>query len=73
MLALAVAQFFHIDHVSGKICCNNIAALNQARKVRQRVRVGIKHSNLHQAVRNLKCSTKMAFRYAHVWAPPGQD
>jgi hypothetical protein len=68
MLALAVAWFFHIDRVSGKICCNNTAVLNQARKVCQRVRVGIKHLDLHRAVRNLKCSTKIAFRYAHVRA-----
>jgi hypothetical protein len=47
MLALAVARFFHLDCMSGKICCDNIVALNQARKVRQRVRVGIKHSDLH--------------------------
>jgi hypothetical protein len=68
MLALAAARFFHIECVSGKICCDNIVALNQAKKVRQRVRVGIKNSDLHRTVRNLKCSTKMAFRYAHVWA-----
>ena len=43
-------------------------ALNQAKKVRQRVRVAIKHSDLHRTVRNLKCSTKLAFRYAHVRA-----
>ncbi len=67
-LAVAVVRFFHIDCVSGKICCDYIAALTHARKVRQRVRVGIKHSDLHRMVRNLKCSTKMAFRYVHVQA-----
>jgi hypothetical protein len=67
-LALAAARFFHIECVSGKICCDNITALNQAKQVRQRVRVGIKHLDLHCTVRNLKCSTKMAFRYAHVQA-----
>ncbi len=36
-LALAVARFFHLDCVYGKICCNNIAALNQSSKVCQRV------------------------------------
>jgi hypothetical protein len=36
-LALAVAQFFHLDCMSGKICCDNIAALNQSSKVCQRV------------------------------------
>jgi hypothetical protein len=34
-LALAVVQFFHLDCVSGKNCCDNIAALNQSSKVRQ--------------------------------------
>jgi hypothetical protein len=57
-----------MECISGKICCDNITALNQAKKVRQRVRVGIKHSDLHRTVRSLKCSTKMAFRYAHVRA-----
>jgi hypothetical protein len=36
-LALAVVRFFHLDCVSRKICCDNIAALNQSSKVRQRV------------------------------------
>ncbi len=34
-LALAVVQFFHLDCVSGKNCCDNIAALNQSSKVCQ--------------------------------------
>ncbi len=32
-LALAVAQFFPLDCMSGKICCGNIVALNQCSKV----------------------------------------
>jgi hypothetical protein len=36
-LALAAARFFHLDCMYGKICCDNIAALNQSSKVRQRV------------------------------------
>jgi hypothetical protein len=67
-LALAVAHFFHLDCMSGQICCNNIAALNQSSKVRQRVRIGIKHSDLDRTIRNLKCSTKMSFKYWHVKA-----
>ena len=34
-LALAEVQFFHLDCVSRKICCDNIAVLNQSSKVRQ--------------------------------------
>jgi hypothetical protein len=67
-LALAMARFFHLDCMSGKICCDNIAALNQSSKVHQRVQVGIKHSDLYRTIRNLKCSTKMAFKYTHVRA-----
>jgi hypothetical protein len=46
-LALAVACFFHLDCMYGKIFCDNIVALNQSSKFRQWVRVGIKHSDLH--------------------------
>jgi hypothetical protein len=34
-LALAVARFFHLDCMYGKIYCDNIAALNQSSKVCQ--------------------------------------
>jgi hypothetical protein len=67
-LALAVARFFHLDGVYGKNCCNNIAALNQSSRIRQHVCVVIKHLDLHQTSRNLKCSTKMAFKYVHMGA-----
>ena len=46
-LALAVAHFFHLDCMYGKICSDNIVALNQSSKVHQRVQVGVKHSDLH--------------------------
>jgi hypothetical protein len=67
-LTLAVARFFHLDCVYEKICCDNIVALNQSSRVRQRVQVGIKHLDLHRTIRNLRCSTKMAFKYVHVRA-----
>jgi hypothetical protein len=67
-LALAVAHFFHLNCVSGNFFCNNIAALNQSSKVCQQVRVGIKHLDLHRTITNLKCSTKMVFKYTHVRA-----
>jgi hypothetical protein len=67
-LALAVAPFFCLDVLSGCICCDNIAALKQSSKACQWVWIGMKHSDLHWAIRNLKCSTKMSFRYSHVRA-----
>jgi hypothetical protein len=36
-LTLAVARFSHLDCMYGKICWDNIAALNQSSKVRQQV------------------------------------
>jgi hypothetical protein len=47
MLALAVARFFCLDVVPGRICCNDIAALKQSSKARQWVWIGMKHSDLH--------------------------
>jgi hypothetical protein len=61
----AVAQFFSLDQVTGQICCSNIAALNQSSKNRKRVSAGVKHSNLHHAIRMLKCPLTMSFQYRH--------
>ncbi len=44
----AVTQFFSLDQVTGRIFCNNIAALNQFSKNRKRVSAGVKHYNLHR-------------------------
>jgi hypothetical protein len=63
-----VAQFFSLDQVTGWIYCNNIAALNQSSKNRKRVSTGVKHSDLHRAIRMLKCSLTMSFQYRHVQA-----
>ncbi len=45
-LILALANYYNVQIVSGKICCDNISALNQASKTWKRVRSGIKHSDL---------------------------
>ncbi len=44
------------------------SALNQSSKACQWVWIGMKHSDLHWTIRNLKCSTKMSFRYSHLRA-----
>jgi hypothetical protein len=63
---LAIAKFYSLEVVSAKICCNNIAALNQSSKSRKRVCPGIKHSDLHQAKWTCKCTIRMTLRYEHV-------
>ena len=46
-MIVAVAQFFELKVVTGKMCCDNISALGQSNKTRKRVSTGIKHSDLH--------------------------
>lgn len=67
--AIAIAQFFLVEKVTGKISCDNMAALNQASsKTRKRVSVGVKHSDLHRTIRTLKSLVRTTFRYVHVKA-----
>ncbi len=49
-LILQLANYYNVQTASGKICCDNISALNQASKTRKRVRSGIEHSNLQRAI-----------------------
>ena len=55
--AIALAQLFLLEKVTGEISCDNMAALNQASKSRKRVGIGTKHSNLHRTIRMLKTLT----------------
>jgi hypothetical protein len=41
MQIIAVAQFFELDAVTGKICCDNISALGQSSKIRKWVSTGV--------------------------------
>jgi hypothetical protein len=66
--ATAIAQYFSLQAILGEISCNNMAALNQARKNRKRVGIGIKHSDLHCTIRTLKHLVRSNFRYKHVKA-----
>ncbi len=50
-------SFFEVSHLQetlSVISCDNMAALNQARKNRKRVGIGVKHSDLHRTIRTLK-------------------
>jgi hypothetical protein len=67
-LILAVADYYNLQGVSGKICCDNISALNQVSRIRKQVRSRIKHSNLQRAICTYKCKVSMALKYEHVKA-----
>jgi hypothetical protein len=65
----AAAWFFSLDQVTGQVCGNNIATLNQFSQNRKRVSTGVKHSNLNRAIQTLKCFLTMSLQYGHVHSP----
>ncbi len=64
----AVARFYKVNLVRGKICCDNVSALRQSSKSRKQVSSGIKHLDLHCRVRTIKCTVKFCMTYSHVRA-----
>ncbi len=68
--AIAIAQYFSMQGILGKISCDNMvscdnmAAINQASK--NRVRIGVKHSDLHRTIRTMKHLVQTTFRYKHI-------
>jgi hypothetical protein len=64
-LILVVADYYNLQCVSEK---NNISTLNQASRIRKRVRSEIKHSDLQRAIRTYKCKVNMALKYQHIKA-----
>ena len=50
------------------ISCDNMAALNEARRNRKRVGIGVKHSDLYHTICTLKHLARTNFRYMHVKA-----
>jgi hypothetical protein len=58
-LIVAVALFFELKVVTGKICCDNFSMLGQSSKTRKRVSMGIKHSDLHQSIQTMRCMVQM--------------
>jgi hypothetical protein len=67
-LISSIATFYKLDQLFGKICCDNLAALRQSGRCRRRVRTGIKHADLHRAIRTIKLRTPMRLIYEHVRA-----
>jgi hypothetical protein len=71
-LIVTVAKHFQLATVVEKICCNNISALGQAGKAQKRVSAGMKHSDLHRAIRTLKCTSRLDLKYSHIRAHQDQ-
>ena len=67
-LISGIASFYKLELPAGKICCDNLAALRQSGRCRRRVRSGIKHADLHRAIRTIKVRTRMEIIYEHVRA-----
>ena len=65
-LALAVIQFYKLDEALSKICCDNIAALNQSSWRRKRIKTGQKQANLLRCLCTIKTNQCMKFKYKHV-------
>jgi len=65
-LSLALTSFYQVDRGKGKMCCDNIGALNQSSKWVRRVRTGSKQSDLLRAIRSCKIDCRLAFVYHHV-------
>jgi hypothetical protein len=67
-LILAAAEYYQPERIPGKICCNNMSALNQASKVWTHIPSGIKHLDLQQVLHTHKCKVNMALTYSQVRA-----
>jgi hypothetical protein len=65
-LILVVVDYYNLQRASGKICCDNISALNQASRIHKPVRSRIKHLDLQRAICTYKCKVNMALKYQHV-------
>ena len=71
ILALAIAEYHKIEQVSGIVRCDNEGALNQSQVDRKRVRAGAKQSDILRALRSVKASGVLKFRYE--WIRSHQD
>ena len=66
-LAAALVEFYKLGKVRGKICCDNIGALNQAERRRKRIKTGARQSDLLRALRTLTVNNDLLFIYEHVY------
>jgi hypothetical protein len=67
-MIVAVTQFYKVDMAMGKICCDDISALGQSSKTRKHISTGIEHSDLHRAIRTIKCTVNIRMVNSHVQA-----
>lgn len=66
LLATFVTEFYALPTCLGNALCDNIGALTQASKLRQRIPTGSKHSDLLRSLRSIKSKIPMRFCYSHV-------
>ena len=62
----ALVSYYQTGTGSGKMCCDNIGALNQANWKRKRVKTGAKQSDLLRALRTIQSHSVLDFQYEHV-------
>ena len=65
-LALALTKFYNLGKGMGKVCCDNIAALNQSSWRRRRIKTGQKQADLLRSIRTLKLDQLLKLTYEHV-------
>ena len=66
LLSAFVTEYYDLPKCLGDALCDNIGALQQASKHRQRISTGSKHSDLLRSLRAMKSKIPMQFCYNHV-------
>jgi len=65
-LVLAVTKFYNLEVACGKVCCDNLAGLNQSSLWRKYIKTGAKQADLFRAIWTIKTNLKFSFVYEHV-------
>lgn len=66
LLASALEEFFDVGEWSGKICCDNKAALFLSSRIGRRIKPSAKCADILRSVRSSKIRLKAHFHYEHV-------
>ena len=66
LFARALEAFFEVSEWSGKMCCDNESALNQASMTRRRVRPSSSCADILRSLRTSKGNISAQFTYEHV-------
>lgn len=65
-LTSGLVKYYKIYKAKGKICCDNISALNKSSQRNKRIRTGAKQADLLRVIRTLKLDLGLQFLYEHV-------